>query len=160
MKKVVLLVWILAIIALLYFAIFCGNMWLLLIAVPMLCSLLKFIFSSVEADIIIPIIFTSGGAICLFYALFNWNGILGIIGLACLIGGFVPAFFKEVFTAPTFTEDEIMNIQPKSKGQNDKDASVVGRAVVGGIIAGGAGAIVGALSAVDKNNRNAKNDKK
>lgn len=37
-----------------------------------------------------------------------------------------------------------------------KDASVVGRAVAGGIIAGPAGAVVGALSAVDKNNRNNK----
>ena len=35
-----------------------------------------------------------------------------------------------------------------------KDASVVGRAVVGGIIAGPTGAVVGALSAVDKNNKN------
>ena len=35
----------------------------------------------------------------------------------------------------------------------DKPASVVGRAVAGGIIAGGVGAVVGALSAVDKNNR-------
>ncbi|MBP3633071.1 MAG: hypothetical protein J6J43_00665 [Oscillospiraceae bacterium] len=34
-----------------------------------------------------------------------------------------------------------------------KDASVVGRAVVGGIIAGPAGAVVGALSAIDKNNK-------
>lgn len=37
---------------------------------------------------------------------------------------------------------------------NKKDASVVGRAVVGGVVAGPAGAVVGALSAVDKNNRN------
>lgn len=43
-----------------------------------------------------------------------------------------------------------MKIQPKPK----KDASVVGRAVAGGIIAGPAGAVVGALSAVDKNNKN------
>ena len=43
----------------------------------------------------------------------------------------------------------------------DKDASVVGRAVVGGIIAGPAGAVVGAASAVDKNNRkHNKKDKK
>ena len=34
----------------------------------------------------------------------------------------------------------------------NKKASVVGRAVAGGIIAGPAGAVVGALSAVDKNN--------
>lgn len=42
-----------------------------------------------------------------------------------------------------------------------KDASVVGRAIVGGALAGSAGAVVGALSAVDKNNRNANksNDK-
>ena len=35
----------------------------------------------------------------------------------------------------------------------NKDASVVGRAVVGGVIAGPAGAVVGALSAVNKNNK-------
>lgn len=37
-----------------------------------------------------------------------------------------------------------------------KDASVIGRAAVGGVIAGPAGAVVGALSAVDKNNKNRK----
>ena len=36
---------------------------------------------------------------------------------------------------------------------SSKDASVVGRAVVGGVVAGPAGAVVGALSAVDKNNK-------
>lgn len=40
--------------------------------------------------------------------------------------------------------------------QKQKDASVVGRAVAGGVIAGPAGAVVGALSAVDKNNKNKK----
>lgn len=35
-----------------------------------------------------------------------------------------------------------------------KDASVIGRAVAGGLLAGPTGAIVGALSAVDKNNKN------
>lgn len=35
-----------------------------------------------------------------------------------------------------------------------KDASVIGRGVAGAIIAGHAGAVVGALSAVDKNNKN------
>ena len=39
-----------------------------------------------------------------------------------------------------------------------KEASVVGSAVVGGVIAGPAGAVVGAISAADKNNR-ANNDK-
>jgi len=39
---------------------------------------------------------------------------------------------------------------PKAK----QDASVVGRAVAGGIIAGPAGAVVGAISAADKNNKN------
>lgn len=40
-----------------------------------------------------------------------------------------------------------------------KDASVVGRAVVGGIVAGPVGAVVGALSAVDKNkNKNKENN--
>lgn len=45
------------------------------------------------------------------------------------------------------------NSQSTSKS---KDASVVGRAVAGQIIAGPAGAVVGALSAVDKNNKNRK----
>ena len=38
----------------------------------------------------------------------------------------------------------------------EKDASVVGRAVIGAAIAGSTGAIVGALSAVDQNNKNKK----
>jgi len=42
---------------------------------------------------------------------------------------------------------------PRSK---EKDASVIGRAVAGAVIAGPAGAVVGALSAVDKNNKNKK----
>ncbi len=37
-----------------------------------------------------------------------------------------------------------------------KDASVIGRGVAGALIAGPAGAIVGALSAVDKNNKKKK----
>lgn len=37
---------------------------------------------------------------------------------------------------------------------SQKPASVIGRAAVGGVVAGPAGAVVGALSAVDKNNRN------
>ena len=41
--------------------------------------------------------------------------------------------------------------QPKKK-----DASVIGRGIVGGIVAGPAGAIVGALSAIDKNRKNNK----
>lgn len=40
-----------------------------------------------------------------------------------------------------------------SYSNGEKDASVFGRAVAGAIIAGPAGAIVGALSAVDKNNK-------
>lgn len=35
-----------------------------------------------------------------------------------------------------------------------KEASVLGRGIIGGIIAGPAGAVVGALSAVDKNRKN------
>lgn len=46
------------------------------------------------------------------------------------------------------TTDPALN--PKKE---EKKASVVGRAVVGGIIAGETGAVVGALSAVDKNNK-------
>ena len=38
--------------------------------------------------------------------------------------------------------------QPK-----EKDASVIGRGIVGGLVAGPAGAVVGALSAIDKNKK-------
>lgn len=41
-----------------------------------------------------------------------------------------------------------------SSGRREKSASVVGRAAVGAAIAGPVGALIGALSAVDKNNRN------
>ena len=47
--------------------------------------------------------------------------------------------------------------QKTSDKKDAKDASVIGRAVVGGIVAGPAGAVVGALSAVDKNNKNNQN---
>lgn len=45
--------------------------------------------------------------------------------------------------------------------RENKPASVVGRSIVGGVVAGPAGAVVGALSAVDKNirNSNKSNDK-
>lgn len=46
-----------------------------------------------------------------------------------------------------------LNTTGSSAGQSGKDASVIGRAVAGGIVAGPAGAVVGALSAVDKNNK-------
>lgn len=46
------------------------------------------------------------------------------------------------------------SLQMESKPE--KDASVIGRAVVGGVIAGPTGAVVGALSAVDKNNKKRK----
>lgn len=49
------------------------------------------------------------------------------------------------------TTDPALN--PKKE---EKDASVIGRAVAGQIIAGPAGAVVGALSAVDENNKNRK----
>ncbi len=44
----------------------------------------------------------------------------------------------------------------KKTDKTSKGASVVGRAVVGGVIAGPTGAVVGALSAVDKNNKSKK----
>ena len=46
--------------------------------------------------------------------------------------------------------------EPVKKEREDKDASVIGRAVAGAVIAGPTGAVVGALSAVDKNNRKKK----
>lgn len=50
--------------------------------------------------------------------------------------------------------NEAQRMYSKNKSEPKKDASVVGRAVAGGIVAGPAGAVVGALSAVDKNNKN------
>ena len=156
MKKALPLIWLLGCLALLYLAIFHQRMWLLLIAVPMLSSFIKAIIPkkySIEAGIIVPGVLSCAAGICLVLALIKWSSTFLIIGIACGIAGFVPAFFKEVFTSPTYTKDEIMKMQPEKKEQNDKDASVVGRAVVGGVIAGGAGAVVGALSAIDENNR-------
>lgn len=49
-----------------------------------------------------------------------------------------------------FTDSLKFDVKP------EKDASVIGRAVVGGVIAGPTGAVVGALSAVDKNNKKRK----
>ncbi len=43
-----------------------------------------------------------------------------------------------------------------TSAKEEKDASVVGRAIVGGVIAGATGAIVGAISALDENNRKKK----
>ena len=156
MKKALPVILLLGCLALLYLAIFQGQMWLLLIAIPLISSFIKAIIPkeySIEAGVIIPIVLSSAAGICLVLALIKWSSTFLIIGIACGIAGFVPAFFQEVFTAPTYTKDESMNMQPESKKQNDKDASVVGRAVVGGVIAGGAGAVVGALSAIDENNR-------
>lgn len=51
---------------------------------------------------------------------------------------------------------KIKSVNPQmlpSKPQ-PKDASVIGRGVAGGLVAGPVGAVVGALSAVDKNNKN------
>ena len=45
----------------------------------------------------------------------------------------------------------------KSNPNSNKDASVVGRAVAGGIIAGPVGSVVGAISAADKNAKNRAN---
>lgn len=44
----------------------------------------------------------------------------------------------------------------KYNPKSHKDASVVGRAVAGGVIAGPVGAVVGAASAIDKNMKNKK----
>ncbi len=50
----------------------------------------------------------------------------------------------------------VNNVSPNNINTvpKEKNASVVGRAVAGGIIAGGAGAVVGAISALDKNQKN------
>ena len=54
---------------------------------------------------------------------------------------------------PLPNKDSYDPYKAAAEASKNKDASVVGRAVAGGIIAGPAGAIVGALSAVDKNNK-------
>ena len=54
--------------------------------------------------------------------------------------------------------NEAQRMYSKNTGEQKKDASVVGRAVAGGVVAGPVGAVVGALSAVDKNNKNRNNN--
>ena len=56
---------------------------------------------------------------------------------------------KELMEMDKKTNELINNLNNPSK----KEKSVVGQAVAGGIIAGPAGAVVGALDAVDKNNK-------
>lgn len=50
--------------------------------------------------------------------------------------------------------EELLNAKAGKVTAGKQDASVVGRAVAGGIIAGPAGAVVGAISAADKNAKN------
>jgi len=64
---------------------------------------------------------------------------------------------KEELSRKKMQQSMATNTQSTDK---DKDASVVGRAVVGGILAGPAGAVVGAISAADKNAKKNNNDKK
>ena len=95
------------------------------------------------------------GALLFFYWIFNGNTILfaislGLIGCALVRASRLDA--KYASSIPSYAVD----IKPTE----EKEASVIGRAVVGGVIAGGAGAVVGALSAMDKNNKTrSKNDK-
>ncbi len=108
----------------------------LLLAVPMLNVFLRSIIPNkyaIEFGIIAPAVESSAAGICLVLALINWNGAFLIVALALGIAGFVPAFFTEFFTAPTYTKEEIMKMQPEAKKQEDKDASVVGRAIVGAL---------------------------
>lgn len=83
------------------------------------------------------------------------GGLFLSVFLGCIAGVIVPTSdveysrekALELCREPLFTD---------KKTENDKEASVIGRAVVGGIIAGPAGAVIGAISAVDKNMRNNK----
>ena len=55
-----------------------------------------------------------------------------------------------------YSEEQVAGIQAGTidiTTPSKKDASVVKRAIVGGVIAGPAGAVVGAISAADKNNK-------
>lgn len=87
--------------------------------------------------------------------------VLSFSGLGSGIGGlFLSVFLGWIAgtIVPTYDGDySEKSAAALNTEKNDKDASVIGRAVVGGVIAGGAGAVVGALSAIDKNNR--KNNK-
>lgn len=51
---------------------------------------------------------------------------------------------------------QILTNNYSSTTSKNKNASVIGRGIAGGLIAGPAGAVVGALSAVDKNNKKKK----
>jgi len=82
-----------------------------------------------------------------------------ICGGVIVIGFIVCAIVNAVEEHRSFSSkspmEKLATLEAKQKAATNKDASVVGRAVAGGIIAGPAGAIVGAISAADKNNKNA-----
>lgn len=64
-----------------------------------------------------------------------------------------PLTREEMNEARNQLADALTSYNPN---ESKNKASVIGRAVVGGVVAGPAGAVVGALSAVDKNNENSK----
>ena len=109
-------------------------------------------------------------------AIFISKGLLGAVGI---IGGIVGFFgmatnSKDVSRkqsaaknpkenwnlhgAKALTPADLANMSSSTTAPKEKDASVVGRAIVGGAVAGPVGAVVGAISAVDKNNRNSKKE--
>lgn len=76
--------------------------------------------------------------------------IIGIISFLYSAVGIIVALYIVIILLCV-----VLNLIPtKQTPVKNKDASVVGRAVVGGIIAGPVGAIVGAISASEKNRKN------
>ena len=65
----------------------------------------------------------------------------------------LPLFIVSLGYAGIVEQSEDGIVDTLSTPKEEREASVIKRAIVGGLIAGGAGAVVGALSAVDKNNR-------
>ena len=57
------------------------------------------------------------------------------------------------YTGISCTSKEQTHVRIPQSGNEDKQKSVIGSAVVGGVLAGGAGAVVGAIAAADHNAR-------
>lgn len=90
----------------------------------------------------------------------GWMMVAGIIaGIVGLFGFFSTSPKESVSHSEkearedAYTAKMLADMEREKQKQN-KEASVIGRAVVGGVIAGPTGAVVGAISAVDKNMQN------
>lgn len=144
--------------------------WSILLVVVSLCFITAPHYSNSCSKIFTWLVIPAS-IICLFVGIFTpgKNGTiimaLSFAGIGSGIGGLLLSVFlgwSAGTIVPTsdveYSRERAAELCKKpllteKKNTNNKDASVVGRAVVGGVIAGGAGAVVGALSAVDENNR-------